>query len=111
MIKILKTIGWLYAVAGAIWLTFTLCTLFFLHRPEVHNIDGVVKEIVVAEWDGYRDDIALVQTDDGNGNVLARDYRNRVKVGDSVSLEISAGGVSGSYIHTSIQYRSCRAAK
>ena len=75
----------------------------------MHNIDGVVTEIVVAEWDGYRDDIALVQTDDGN--VLARDYRNRAKVGDSVSLEISAGGVSGSYIHTSIQDRPRRAAK
>ena len=102
MEKILKAIWRFYAVVGAIWLTFTLISMFYFPRPTIHNIDGIVKEVVAAEWDGYHDDIAIIQTDDSKGNVLARDYRGRMDVGDRVSLKISTGGITEFDIYTTM---------
>ena len=61
MAKILKAIWWSYAVAGAVWLTFTLFSVFYFHRPTIHNIDGVVEQVIAAEWDGFHDDIGRKQ--------------------------------------------------
>lgn len=105
MVKFLRTLWWSYAVVGAIWLTFTLISVFFLNPRTTYSVDGVVKEVITAEWDGYYDDIALIQTDDSNGNVLARDYGGRARVGDQVSLSISTGGASGSFIFTTVDNR------
>ena len=92
-----------YGIVGAIWLTFTLWTVFFFHKTTEHAVSGIVKEVVVSEWAGYPDDVLLIETSDGKGDVLASAYSKRIDVGDEVSLKIRTGGVSGSYIFASIE--------
>ena len=92
-----------YGVVGAIWLTFTIFSIFFFPSTTEHAVSGIVKEVVLSEWAGYPDDVLLIETTDGKGDVLASAYSKRIGVGDEVSLKIRTGGASGSYIFASIE--------
>ena len=102
MKKTLITIWNLYCKIGAIWLTFSILSLGFLHKQGKHEVTGTVKELIKTEWDGIDEVNALIETKDGKGNVLAKLYKAGIESNDTVTVKISTGGSNRSYIHASV---------
>ncbi|MCF7818348.1 MAG: hypothetical protein K9M54_10755 [Kiritimatiellales bacterium] len=102
MKKILIKIWNIYCVVGAVWLTFSILSIGVFHRPNKKEVQGAVKEIIETEWNGISQVHAIIETEDGKGNVLAKLYKVGVESNDTVAVKISSGGSSRSYIHASV---------
>lgn len=102
MKKILIKIRNIYCAAGAVWLTFTILSIGVFHRPGTEEVQGTVKETIKTEWNGIRQVHAVIETEDGKGNVLATLYTAGVESNDTVAVKISSGGSSRSYIHARV---------
>ena len=102
MKKILKQIWKIYCILGAIWLTFSIISVGIFHRQHKETLPGTVKEIIKTEWNGIKDVHAIIETQDDKGNVLASLYRAGIETNETVSVNISTGGGSSSYIHASV---------
>jgi len=103
MKKALTIIWKAYSILGAVWLTFSILSVGIFHRPRKETVPGTVKEIIKTEWDGITQVHAIIETQDDKGNVLAKLYRAGIETNETISVNISTGGGSKSYLHASVR--------
>lgn len=102
MKKALAIICKAYSTIGVVWLTFSILSVGIFHRSEKQKIEGEVKQIIETNWNGYSSIDAIIETNDGLGNIIATIYKPGVNEGDKVVVDATTGRSSSSYIHASV---------
>jgi hypothetical protein len=75
MKKFLKVLWLTYAIAGAIWLTFSIYAAVSVNDEfNKEHVTGKITNIYQTEWNGIIDRIAIVKTSDRKGHVLTKPY-------------------------------------
>ncbi|MDF3128558.1 hypothetical protein P0Y35_05065 [Kiritimatiellaeota bacterium B1221] len=105
-VKTIAAIIWkAYCIIGAVWLTLTIFSFQFFHKSIESTVSGEIIRIERAEWDGYKEVISEIKTDDNKGTVFVKLYNAGFEVGDPVSVKISTSGAGIGYVHAYLHRR------